>query len=140
MFSFLKSKQKEDVSEPIEDALRHNDTKAEISKLIHPQILEAYDKDREDHGPVSEVLDFIGDLTQYPFSYIPLGETNLVTNVVAHISRYLYMRREFVVSKNAARRENLQARMHEELFKLNEDALALISESQLNVQNEISEE
>ena len=139
MFSFL-NRQQEKVAGAIEDALRHDDTKAEISALIHPQILDAYDKDREDLGPVAEVLDFVGDLTRFAWGYSPLGETHLATNVLSHISRYLYMRREFSESKNKARKENLQVRMHEELFRLNQDALALMSESQTNVDNEISEE
>ena len=135
MFSFLRSKTTE-VPGEVNSALEHNDSKAEVVSHIHPNVLSSYDKNRENEGPFGEALDYLGDLTQYPHSYVPLGENQLTLNCAANIVKFMYQRHQFNLSTDNARREDLKQRMRRELFALNENSLALMAESQINVDPE----
>ena len=132
MFSFSKSQQNVPLNPIIRGALKNNDDKADVVKSIHPEILESYDSAREDEGPVSEALDFVGDLTQFPFSYIPLGESRLTTECLAAVVKFMYMRRQFKETTSEDRKDILRLKMNQELFTLCENAMGLMAETQSN--------
>ena len=75
-------------------------------------------------------------LRSTPHSYVPLGENQLTLNCAANIVKFMYQRHQFNLSTDNARREDLKQRMRRELFALNENSLALMAESQINVDPE----